>query len=264
MNGRATYRKAGGLVGKTILIQSGFSGSFLGRLTVEVANGRVSDFDHELLEVTEATEPDAEVEGVVSAELKIHRERLNQVVGRTESTLHRMTVLEAPMDNLIPDSYMAPTGADAAFSHGLRYGAPVLPGDVTQADLWQMIPTNPEIFTAEMTGEEILFLLEQSFESVYASDPLRQNGGYPIRVSGLSAVVRLNNPGGARIQQLEIGGKPYLRDQVYRVAGAGEQDLSSARNKTNTGTTAIEALEQSFGQNSPVNAENTNVKFIAI
>lgn len=225
------------VIGKTILIQSGFSGSFLGRLTVEVVNGRICDFSHQLLEVSESTEPDPEVEAIVDQQVQPHRERLAQSIGRTASNLHRMTVLESPMDNLITDSYLALTGADVAFSHGWRYGAPVVAGDVTMGDLWQMIPTNPEVFTVKMTGEQIRTLLEHSFESVYASNPLRQKGGYPIRVSGINAVVRINNPSGARLQQLEIAKAPYRADRMYTVVGAGEQDLPSA-DKRDTGVCA--------------------------
>lgn len=75
-------------------------------------------------------------------------------------------------------------------------------------DLWQMIPTNPEVFTVEMSGQEILDKLEDSLESVYAADPYRQRGGYVIRVSGLNAVVRLNNPPGTRVEHLDIAGHP--------------------------------------------------------
>jgi 2',3'-cyclic-nucleotide 2'-phosphodiesterase (5'-nucleotidase family) len=84
--------------------------------------------------------------------------------------------LEATMDNLITDAYLDLTGADVAFSHGWRYGASVLPGEVTVGDLWQMIPTNLEVFTIEMTGKEIRQKLEESLQSVYAPDAFNQKG----------------------------------------------------------------------------------------
>lgn len=175
-----------------------------------------------------------------------------------------MAVLETPMDNLITDSYLALTEVDAAFSHGWRYGAPVMAGPVTVGDLWQMIPTNPEVFTAELTGEQILSLIERSFESVYSPDPLRQKGGYPVRVSGLNAVVRINNPAGARVQELQIRGKPYIPDRIYRVAGAGEQDLAHAEKRQGTGVTAVEAIERYLRQHPSVDSSATHTKFIAI
>lgn len=252
------------VVGKTVIIQSGFSGSFLGRLTVEVANGHVCAFEHELVEVAESTEPDSAVQEIVDEQIGPYRDRLDEVVGSIASPLHRMAVLESPMDNLITDSFLSLTKADVAFSHGWRYGAPVIAGEVTQGDLWQIIPTNPEVFTAQMTGEEMRKTLEESLESVYAPDALRQKGGYPIRVSGLSAVVRINNPKGARVQQLEIGGKRYRSDHLYTVAGAGEQDLSLASDRKATGVKAIDAIGSYLKTRAPVDAEVTHAKFIAV
>jgi 2',3'-cyclic-nucleotide 2'-phosphodiesterase (5'-nucleotidase family) len=252
------------IVGKTLIIQSGFSGSFLGRLRVEVAKGQVCAFEHELIEVAESTEPDPTVQAIVDEQVGPHRDRLDEVVGATASPLHRMSVLESPMDNLITDSYVSLTGADVSFSHGWRYGAPVVAGDITQGDLWQIIPTNPEVFTARMTGEDIRKTLEASLESVYASSPFHQKGGYPIRVSGLSAIVRINNPKGARVQQLDIGGNPYRADRLYTVAGAGEQDLSLADEKKGTGVAAIDAIKRHLTSGSPVHPEVTHGKFIAI
>jgi sulfur-oxidizing protein SoxB len=252
------------VVGKTILIQSGFSGSFLGRLDVEIAGGQVSGFTHELIEVSESVEPDPAMQSLVNELLKPYRERLTPVVGQTETPLHRMTVLEAPMDNLITDSYLALTGGDVAFSHGWRYGAPVIAGDLTKGDLWQIIPTNPQLFTAKLMGIQILSMLESSFESVFASDPLRQKGGYPVRVSGLNAAVRINNPVGSRIQHLEIGGTRYSPDRLYNVVGAGEQDLAYADEKQDAGFSAIEAIERYCGKHAPVSAGMTNSKFVAI
>lgn len=185
------------VVGKTILIQSGFSGSFVGRLDLKLDGKTIIDYEHQLIPIEEAIVPDPAVSDLVDQQLRPHRERMTELVGEVVVPLHRMGLLETPMDNLITDAYLDLTGVEVAFSHGWRYGAPVLPGPVSMSDLWQIIPTNPEVFTAELTGEHIRHLLEVSFDNVYAMPLLRQKGGYPIRVSGLSAVVRQNNPFGA-------------------------------------------------------------------
>ena len=184
------------VVGKTILIQSGFGGSFLGRLDLEVHKGHVCDYTHQLIALEESIEPDGEVERIVNQQLEPHRARLNQVVGQIATPLHRMTVLESPMDNLLTDAYVDLIGAEVAFSHGWRYGSPVLPGDVTLGDLWQIIPTNPEVVTFHLSGAQILQRIEANLQSVYASNAFNQKGGFVMRVSGLNAVVRLNNPKG--------------------------------------------------------------------
>jgi S-sulfosulfanyl-L-cysteine sulfohydrolase len=230
-------------VGESLIIQSGFSGAFLGRLDLEVMGGRVCGFAHRLIPLDESIAPAADVAATIDTQLQPFRERLSEVVGRTETALHRMTVLETTMDNLLTDAYRDLTGADVAFSHGWRYGAPIVPGDITVGDLWQIVPTNPEVLTVQMTGEQIRAKLEASLESVYAADPLRQKGGYIIRVSGLHAIVRLNNPKGTRVEQLDIAGAPGEPDRSYLVAAAGGQDLP-AGHAQGTGTHAVDALRR--------------------
>ncbi|MCL4814851.1 MAG: 5'-nucleotidase C-terminal domain-containing protein [Vicinamibacteraceae bacterium] len=252
------------VVGRTVVIQSGFSGSFLGCLDIGVEEGRVTGFTHELVTLDESIELDPEVDSIVKAQLSPFRERTGVVLGETRTALNRMTVLESTMDNLLTDAYLDLTGADVAFSHGWRYGAPVVPGEVTLGDLWQIVPTNPDVVTMEMTGEAIRTRLEASLESVYAADPMRQKGGYVIRVSGLHAVVRLNNPKGARVEQLDIAGAPAKADRVYRVAAAGEQALEGGQEGERTGLTAVEALERYFARHSPVEADLTHARFVAV
>ena len=251
-------------VGKTLIIQSGFSGSFLGSLELEIRNGHVCDFTHQLIEVDESIAPDGDTQRVVDEQLEPFRERLCEVVGQTATALDRMTMLEATMDNLITDAYLDVTGADVAFSHGWRYGPPIPSGDVTVGDLWQIIPTNPDIFTIEMTGSAIRQKLEANLESVYAPDPFDQRGGYILRVSGLNAVVRLNNPKGTRVEHLDIAGAPFEADRRYTVAAAGDQDVQQAKEQHKTGTRAIDALRQYLERHSPVSAELSHTKFIAV
>lgn len=254
-------------VGKTIIIQSGFDGSFLGVLELEIENRHVLGFKHRLIEISESIEPEPEVEKVVDEQLEPLRERMAEVVGQTATALNRMTVLESTMDNLVTDAYLSLTGAEVALSHGWRYGAPIPIGDVTVGDLWQIIPTNPEVFTVEMTGSELKEKLEANLESVYASDAFNQKGGYVIRVSGLNAIVRLNNPKGMRVEQLDIAGNPFDPDRRYKVAAAGEQDIQDiveGDNRQNSGTRAIDVLLQYLKRYSPIGAELTHTKFVAV
>lgn len=252
------------LVGETLMIQSGFSGSFLGRLNLEMRAGRICGFSHQLIEVDDSVEDEPTTRRVIDEQLGPHRAKLAEVVGRTATGLDRMTVLEATMDNVITDAYRDLTGAQVAFSHGWRYGVPVPPGEVTLGDLWQMIPTDPEIFTVSMTGREIREVLEGSLENVYAPDPFDQKGGFVLRVSGIHAVVRLNSPKGTRVEQLDIAEAPYDAGRLYTVAAAGEQDLSGGAERQMTGVHAVEALRRYFARNSPVRADLTHATFIAV
>ncbi|WP_257988459.1 5'-nucleotidase C-terminal domain-containing protein [Bacillus sp. V33-4] len=128
-----------------------------------------------------------------------------EIVGRTNSILHRMTLNEAPMDRLITDSYLHSYDCDLTFSHGWRYGTPIAPGPISMDDLHSIIPTNPEMFTLEMDGHRLLKAIEKNLEQVFSADPFKQKGGYILRSSGLFMTLKPYNPEGNRIQSLQIG-----------------------------------------------------------
>lgn len=205
-------------VGDTLIIQSGSHGSFLGRLDLQVEGGRVVDFDHHLIHVSESIEPEPQVQTLVDQALAPSRDELAQVVGHTATALYRNTVLEATMDNLLLQSLMAITGASLAFSNGWRYGAPIPPGPVTLNDLWNIIPVNPPVSTVDLLGEEIWTMLEENLEHTFARDPYQQMGGYVKRALGLRAYVKLENPAGQRLQELYIGDEPVSRERSYMAA----------------------------------------------
>ena len=256
------------VVGATIITQSGAHGSYLTRLDIEVSNGRVCGCVHRLIPVVADGDTSAPVNrdtaAVIEEALRPHREALDEVVGETVTLLHRGTVLESSMDNLITDAYLASTGADVALSPGWRYGTPIPPGPITAGDLWQMIPTNPELFTVQLTGAELHRMLEQSIERAFSGDLLRQQGGYVMRFSGMKAVARLNNPAGTRVHRLEISGQIVDRDRAYTVAAAGEQSVETRGGRTLIGVRSIDSLRAYLASHRPSNTPITNRNLVAI
>lgn len=118
-----------------------------GWLDLMVEGGQVIDVRHQLICVDEQIEPDPEMAQRVAETVAPHRDFLDQVVGRVHSPLDRATSLEASMDNARLDAIAVAAGTRLAFSNGWRYGAPILPGDVTMQHLWNIVPTHPPIST---------------------------------------------------------------------------------------------------------------------
>lgn len=234
------------------IVQVGSSSSFLGRLDVEVENGAISDVHYELIEMDESFEEDEEIKGLVDEVLARYKKERSAVIGETETVLHRMTLEEAPMDKLITDAYLAAFGSSAAFSHGWRYGHPIAAGPLTLYDLHTIIPTNPELFTLDLTGKELLDALEHNLEQVYSSDPFEQKGGYVLRSSGLKMTFKPYNPKGHRIQSLQIAGEGFQPDKIYRVAGGGSQSFKKHEAKKNyQGIHAIDVIQKFLQEKGP-------------
>ena len=202
------------LNGKTIVIQSGCHGSFLGRLDLKIADGQIDDYQHRLIEVEETIEPDPIVDKLIRQVLSPYKNYLSEVVGETATALNRGTTLETTMDNFLLQALLESTGAQLAFSNGWRYGAPIVPGKITLNDLYNIIPMNPLITTVELTGEEIKSMLEENLERTFSCDPYNQMGGYVKRCLGLNVYFKIENPSGHRIQKLFAGDKEVESQKV--------------------------------------------------
>ncbi len=232
------------MVNDTIVMQSGAHGSFVGRLDVTIASDGVAGYTHALLPVDERCEPDAGVTALVDETLAPFAGARASVVGATAVPLHRYAMFESTMDNLLLDATAAAAGTRVALSNGWRYGAPIPPGPLTEWDIWNIVPANPQVSVVTLTGRELRDLFEKNLEATFACDPWHQRGGYLKRCRGIELVLKLENPAGHRLQQLTVDGAHVGDDQAVQVAFLGEQAVPAkiGSDRRPTGTTAVEAL----------------------
>ena len=245
------------LQGRTLVIQSGCHGSFLGRLDLEADGGRIVDWRHELMEVKAGVRPDPEVEDLVRHALAPYRELLSEVVGETATALDRATMLESTMDNFLLQALLESTGAQLAFSNGWRFGAPIPAGEVTVNDLYNMIPMDPPVSTVELRGDEIVAMLEENLERTFGRDPYDQMGGYVKRGLGLKAFIKIENPSGQRVQQVFVGGERLQPGRHYPTVFVTEQGVAQkyGRNRQKHTERSIGALKAHLARHRPLHAE---------
>ena len=245
------------LNGKTIVIQSGCHGSFLGRLDLEVVEGQIVDYQHRLIEVEAVVQPDPIVAELVKHALAPYKNELAEIVGETATALNRGTTLETTMDNFLLQALLESTGAKLAFSNGWRYGAPIVPGQITLNDLYNMIPMNPPVSTVELTGAEIKTMLEENLERTFSCDPYQQMGGYVKRCLGLNVYFKVENPSGYRIQKLFVGNEEVQPDQYYTAAFVTMQGVPQkyGRNRENRSERIIDTMRKYLAKHRPVHAE---------
>ena len=233
-----------------LIIQSGCHASFVGRLDLTIEAGRISGHRHRLVEVDDRIDPDPQVAALVADAVRPVESLRAEVVGRTDHLLHRMTCLDAPMDDALLAAIAAAAGTEMAFSNGWRYGAAIPTGEVTLHDLWCIIPTDPPVETVELTGAEILTMMEGALEATFSGDPFGQRGGYLKRFRGLTLNAKLENPAGHRIEHAwGPDGAPIRPEATYRAAFVTRQGVPGkfGRNRRDTGIAAIQALRDWFG-----------------
>lgn len=202
-------------VNGAIIIQSGCHGSFLGRLDLTFENGKIHNYKHNLIVLDENIKEDLDMKNKVEEKLKPYRKKLNQVLGKTNTDLSRSEVLESTMDNFLLQSLIDYTGSEIAFSNGWRYGAPIPKGDITENDLWNIIPVNPPVSKVKISGKELWDMLEENLERTFAKDPYEQMGGYVKRCLGINLYFKIENDFGHRIQRLFVNGEDVDLEKNY-------------------------------------------------
>jgi 2',3'-cyclic-nucleotide 2'-phosphodiesterase (5'-nucleotidase family) len=253
------------LNGKTIIMQSGSHGSFLGRLDLKVDGGQIIDYRHQLIEVEATIPPDPIVAELVRQALAPYKNELAEVVGETFTALNRGTTLESTMDNFLLQALLESTDAQLAFSNGWRYGAPIVPGPVTLNDLYNIIPMNPPVSTVELTGEEIKAMLEENLERTFSCDPYNQMGGYVKRCLGLNVYFKMENPSGNRIQNIFVGNEEIHADKYYSTVFVTLQGVPQkfGRNRKNRPERIIDVMRTYLASHHPLYAELRGT-FIAV
>ncbi len=250
--------------GKTLIIQSGCHGSFLGRLDLEIRDGRVVDHRHELIEVSEGVARDPKIEAMVKDVLKPYAEDLGCVVGEVSTALDRNANLESTMDNFLLQAIREAAGTPLAFCNGWRWGAPVKAGPVTKNDICNIISWEEPICTVDLTGRELVQMLEETLERTFSANPFHQLGGYVKRCLGLTAYVKIENPPGTRIQKLFVGQDEVKHDRVYSAAYLTVQAVPSkyGKNRKTLSKDAQRAMVALLTRKTGVNAELANTVIV--
>ncbi len=209
------------VVGNTLVIASGCYGKFLSRLDLEVKGRRITDYSFRLIPVmSEMIEPDRETEKLINELRAPYKEKLDEIVGTTETVLYRRGNLDGTFDDLICEALVEHYDVDFAFSPGFRWGRTVLPGPITADDVYsQTALTYPNTYRAKIKGSMLKDILEDITDNLFNPDPYRQQGGDIVRSKGLEFKIVVNEKMGNRIQDLKVRGKPVKPDAEYSFSG---------------------------------------------
>lgn len=227
----------------TLIIQCGCHGIFVGDINLSIEDGNIKDYEYRLVTMDDSIDEDPKVKDMVDYIMKDYRDLQNEIVGHSDKILHRYDTLNSSMDDFLLKSIQSITEAEIAFCNGWRYGAPVQ-GEITKWDLFNMIPMNPPVSTVDLTGQEIVNMLEKDLESTFSKDPLKQFGGYIKRAIGITVKFRAENSKGSRIHEIYVEKERLDRDKTYPVAFVTTQGVPEGlgKNRKDLQTDAVEAM----------------------
>jgi 5'-nucleotidase / UDP-sugar diphosphatase len=160
-------------VGETIIVQSGAHLSDLGRLDLDVQNGKITAARSELITLDHAA---------VSSDPAIARKmqeyntpRTDVQVAVADAPIIRAQTLagsearkrdqESPADSLFADILREHARAEIAFLPGVGYGVAIPEGPVRKSALKNLVPHSSRAKTMILTGADVKEILEQSLET---------------------------------------------------------------------------------------------------
>lgn len=211
------------VVGDTIIIASGSHGKFVSRVDLDVQGGKMMGFRHKLIPIfSDVIEPDAEMTGLIDEIRAPFEPRLTEVIGKSEGLLYRRGNFNGSWDDLICDAILAERDAEIALSPGVRWGASVLPGDITREDIHSVTSmTYGQVYRSEMSGEMLKTVMEDVADNIFNTDPYYQQGGDMVRVGGLGYTIDPYAAIGNRISGMTLlkDSSPIDPARNYVVAG---------------------------------------------
>lgn len=186
--------------------------------------------------------PAADVAALVArAEVEVE-EKVSTVVGYAPLALRAdpSPAGESALGNLIADAQRRAVQAELALMNAGGIRTDIEPGEVTWGELFAVQPFGNYVLSLELTGAEILRLLERQWEHT----PARI-----LQTSGLTYTYRASAPLGARVLDARVNGKPLVRTARYRVAvndflagGSGGFELLARGRKRKVGVLDLDAL----------------------
>ena len=203
-------------VGDVPVFQAFEKGRYVGRMDLEVDpvsfESRIIRWAY--LPVTEKIASDKAVSDIVAGYQAQLDDKFKVVIGRAavflDAERERIRYEETNLGNWVTDIMRAYTGADIALLNSGSLRASIADGPVTIADVFRAMPYANELVTVELSGKELLAVLNRSVAGSRADE----DGGF-LQVSGIRISVRAN---GVESVQLGAAGSGLDPEKRYLVA----------------------------------------------
>jgi len=226
---------------------AGSNGKFVGVMDFDIQGGKVKSMDYKMLPViTDWLPADKEMQAylkqmgetvydknIVESRVKklfynksrlgkTFEEILSEKLAIADRLLYRRGNFMGTWDQILCNALREEYNADVAMSAGVRWGTTTLKGDwITMEDVMtQCAITYGETYVNEMTGRDLMRILEGVADNLFDTDPYLQSGGDMVRVGGMDYTIDPSKPLYERITDAKLdNGHAIDPTQIYKVAG---------------------------------------------
>jgi 5'-nucleotidase/UDP-sugar diphosphatase len=205
----------------TIVSEARARAQYLSEIKLTVADGAVTSWNGDLIEVTDDIEKDSTASDIIN---KYRAGALESVIVETETPLdatfgsnyHR----ETGYGNLITDAMRDRADADVAITNagGIRSDSVYGPGEITVGDVFNTLPFPNTTVTLELTGEELVEALESQVITLESEDGQDVGEEVSQQVSGVRFEWVPHDDADELVREVRVGGEPLDPDETYAVA----------------------------------------------
>ena len=213
-------------VNETLLLSSGSHGKYLGRIDLDIQNGKIKDWNSSLIPVfSDAIPSEKSVLKHIEEVRAPYEGECKRIIGQSADLLYRRGNFNGSWDDVICNAIIENRDVEISLSPGFRWGTTLLPGqDITIEDLYNQTSMNyPEVYRREITGKDLKLILEDVCDNLFNPDPFYQQGGDMVRVGGMTYQCSPKDKMGNRISEMRLvsNGNLIEENKTYVVGGWG-------------------------------------------
>jgi 2',3'-cyclic-nucleotide 2'-phosphodiesterase (5'-nucleotidase family) len=247
----------------TVIVQAGEYGQFLGRLDLEINEntGEIVSYKGELIPVEETLPSDPQAQRAVENEQKRIQTIMSRQIGILENAFEYSEDAECATGNLLADALLnRMKGAQVALALAGHWTTGLKAGVVTQGELFSANRSIANPARVELSGEQILTIMRKALIAENAARRLHALRGGAVGMLHVAGMRVRYDPADENSFEIEIMGKPLLKNKVYIVAST-DMEFSDFVNylvipdeqiEYEVPTIMPEMLEDYIRQNSPL------------
>ncbi|WP_025026949.1 5'-nucleotidase C-terminal domain-containing protein [Caldalkalibacillus mannanilyticus] len=234
-----SHRNVSGTVNNVPIVQAGFNGRLLGKLSIELTeDGKVKEILPSLDDLSNRKDDIIGQEDTAKVLEKLDNE-LNPILKEklgtaTQDFTHvRSEPNVSPLGKLATEIMREKAGVQIAIQNGGGLRRTLAAGDITVADMYEIIPFDNYLVTMDLPGKDIKKAIDHGIMNPDVTDG---------QFSGLKVVFDKDAEFGNRIVSISLeDGTPLVMDKLYSVVtndfmftGGDKYDFSNAKNVVET------------------------------
>jgi sulfur-oxidizing protein SoxB len=242
------------------VVEPGAFGSFIGKLDLVIENGKVISDNYSLLEVkSDKLKTDKNIQKLLDSSEAIYKAEIDQIIGYSTIPLYRYFVVENPIDTLIVDALKWKfNDIEIALSNGFRFCPPRTTRDatgnvpITIGFLYDMLPIDSTVRTAQVTGKQLREWLEKELNNVFAKEASKRFGGWVVKFKGMEVSFNAFGEFNNRIQSITVNKENLDDNKIYSILACEREGdpedvlcrIKGVKNAKNTSHTLYSVIKE--------------------